>query len=277
MSTVFTFPGKTGDTLLQWPVAAAWHKQTGKGFEVWLDQNTGKPLYNLLMAQPGVTDVKLIPGVTSYGCGGQPYHFDLETKDLVGHTVYHMGMRQFPARQITLQCHLDSKVQLNLDGIKWNPCIWTRRESFSNRLVVHGQSVCAHTGTTPSVWKFLSRVREDLAGIFDEVVLVGDKDDLAAGLQSYPDWKTFDDEGDFSLTAELMANSRCVIAAGSSMAALAGAVGVPCIRVHDAIGNYAKTLWSNLGDNQLNATEVELRTSWPEWRDKYLYTTVEST
>ena len=67
-----------------------------------------------------------------------------------------------------------------------------------------------------------------------------------------------------------MVNSRAVIGCGSSSVALAGALKVPCIRVHDPIGEFPRRIWDNLGDNQLNDTEIGLRASWPEWRDKWL-------
>jgi hypothetical protein len=45
---------------------------------------------------------------------------------------------------------------------------------------------------------------------------------------------------------------------------------VPCIRVHDPIGEFPRRIWDSLGENQLNDTEIGLRTSWTEWRDKWL-------
>lgn len=271
MDTVFTFPGKIGDTLLQWPVAAAWHKQTGKEFEVWLDENTCKPLVNLLGSQPGVKSVKCIPGIESYHCGGQPYHFNLKASDFEGKTVYHLGMREFPKAQITIHALEESKVNVARELVK-NPCLVVKERKVEDRVVIHGQSVCAHTGSVPAMWRFLNSIRKDLESRFSQICFIGTKEDLAAGLTAYPEWNTFHDEGDIIATAEFIASSKLVIAAGSSMAVLAGALGVPCIRVHDRIGTHPKSIWSNLGDNQLNATEVELRTLWPEWRDKNLDT-----
>ena len=40
--TVFTFAGKAGDALHQWPVAWWWAKQTGKRFTCWLDEASCK-------------------------------------------------------------------------------------------------------------------------------------------------------------------------------------------------------------------------------------------
>ena len=268
MATIFTFPGKIGDALLEWPIAAAWHKQTGKPYSVWMDKKTCKPLVNLIVSQPGVEEVKLIDGIENYGCGGQPYHFNMGTEDYGDNTVYHLGMHALPERQITLQTALSSKVPLDTDGIKWNPSLTVKAGKAQDRVVIHGQALCPHTNSVPSVWRFVNRIRETLESTFAQIYLVGTKDDLEAGRQVLPDANTFDDEGDMLPTADLISNSRMVIGAGSSIAALAGALGVPCVRVHDNIGTLPKSIWSNLGANQLNATEIELRSEFPEWFDK---------
>jgi len=70
--------------------------------------------------------------------------------------------------------------------------------------------------------------------------------------------------------AKFMAGASLVVGCGSSGVALAGALKVPCIRVHDPIGEAPKVIWSNLGENQLNDTEIGLRKSWPEFRDRWL-------
>ena len=61
-----------------------------------------------------------------------------------------------------------------------------------------------------------------------------------------------------------------MIAAGSSVAALASVLHVPCVRVHDPIGEFPKVIWSGLGENQLNETELSLRKLWPPWRDQWI-------
>jgi hypothetical protein len=52
--------------------------------------------------------------------------------------------------------------------------------------------------------------------------------------------------------------------------ALAGALKIPAIRVHDNIEGMPKVIWSNLGDNQMNETEVLLRTNYAPWAEKWL-------
>ena len=62
----FTSPGKMGDTLHQWPVAFWWHRLTGQPFDLWLDAQTATPLKPLFEAQPGVHEVRLMPGIINY-------------------------------------------------------------------------------------------------------------------------------------------------------------------------------------------------------------------
>lgn len=273
MSVVFTMPGKLGDALHQLPVAYHWHKQTGEPFEVWADENTCKPLVPLLQSQPGVSEVKLIPGVENWNCGGQPFHMNLPTSAFQGNTVYHLGLRGFPVRQLTLQCLDSAKVPVDVDveTLTNEPSLVIEPQEPKNRLVVHGQGVCPHTRSTPSMWKFLSGVWGELNELFDEVVFVGSEDDLGTARIAYPDCKTFEDGGDFLKLAQLIAGSRCMIGAGSAPIVLAGLLKVPSIRVHDPIGNDApKVIWNNLAPNSINETEPELRVGWPKFRDKFL-------
>lgn len=270
--TVFTFPGKLGDAIHQWPIAYHWAKQTGKKFAVWLDEKSCKPLKPLLEAQSYVESVEFKEGVKSYVCGGQPWHFDLEAKDLAGKAVYHLGLRHFPQRQLTLECLERSNVPVTVSSqvLASEPCFETAPGPKRNRLVLHGQPVYAHTKATPGFWYFLHSIRDELKSQFEEVVFIGDARDREVAARTYPEWATFDDGGDLKVLADYLAQSEAMIACGSSMAALAGALKVPCIRVHDPIGHHPAVIWSNLGDNQLNATELELRTSWPAWRDRWL-------
>ena len=278
MSTVFTFPGKMGDALHQWPIAHHWHKQTGKPFQVWLDQTTCKPLVKLFEAQPGVELVKLVEGVENYNCGGQPFHLNLPTSAFDEHTIFHMGLRGFPARQLTLECLQTSRVPVTLTA----ETLATERSLVAGgeeprpggglgMLVLHGQPAYAHTGTTPTFWKFIAGVRAELEDLFENITFVGAPRDLETAERIYPDWDRYDDGGDLKKTADLVQHSDCMIGCGSAPIVLAGLLRVPGIRVHDAIaGDAPKVIWSNIGDDQVNATEIELRRDWPTFRDKYL-------
>lgn len=275
MSVVFTFPGKIGDALLQWPVAFHWAQQTGQKFACWMDRKSLAPLKGLFESEPCVEEARMIDGIESYLCGGQPWHFGLESKDFDGHRVYHLGMRRFPVRQITLQTAEDSKVPLT--DPDWSaPTLLTDVPlgEKKNRLVLHGQAVYAHTKTSPSFWRFIADRREELKTLFETIAFVGSGRDRAAaetsGLAEIFGAELFDDGGDFYRLADFIRDSRCMIGCGSSIVALAGQLKIPAIRVHDPIGQHPKVIWSNLGDNQLNATEEELRSMWPEFRDQWL-------
>lgn len=309
MSTVFTFPGKMGDALHQWPVVYHYIKQTNdQDIELWLDETTCKPLVPLFEAQPGVKAVKLVSGVENYSCGGQPFHMNLPTEAFSGNRIYHLGLRQFPVRQLSLQCLQDSKVpievspevfaeepSLRVDGkldavdLEVSPhfvsgpietaglysrpgrVISVNGPPKANRLVVHGQSICPHNRATPTMWRFLSSIAQDIHELFEEVVFVGSAKDREVGLTTYPNWTAFDDDGDFLKLARFIAGSRCMIGVGSSPIVLAGLLKVPSVRVHDRIGNDApRVIWDNLGSNQLNRTYIELRTEWPKFRDRWL-------
>lgn len=277
---VFTMPGKAGDSLHQWPIAYHWAKQHKRKFTVWLDQQTCKVVAPLYANQPCVDKVELIGGVENWSCGGQPFHFNLPTSKFIDKTVYHLGLRKFPSRQLTLECMESSKVPITVeqDVLSEEPSISSLHKNGKippeklNRLILHGQGVCPHTGTTPMFWRFIHRIKDEINQLFDEVVMVGSEDDREVAKRTYPEWRAQGDGGDFFILSKYMAQARCVIGCGSSVVSLAGAMKVPCIRVHDEVGQppVPKSIFSNLGKNQLNATEIELRELWPEWRDKWL-------
>jgi hypothetical protein len=271
--TIFTFPGKCGDAIMQFPVAYHWAKQHDAKFTCWMDEKSCKMVAPLFAAQPCVEKVEFKSGIANYNCGGQPWHFDLNNSEFAGRNVYHLGFRSFPERQLTLESLERSNVPVLVDVAtlaNTNPFEVPTSGEKVNRLVLHGQGVCPHTRATPNFWKFLAANRKEIVNLFDEIVFIGSPQDREVGSIAYPEWGSFDDVGDFLKLAELMVNSRAVIGCGSSSVALAGALKVPCIRVHDPIGEFPRRIWDSLGDNQLNDTEIGLRTSWPEWRDKWL-------
>lgn len=274
--TVMTFPGKAGDAIHQWPVARQWAKQTGQKFTCWLDEKTCAPVATLFASQDCVEKVEFKPGIENYNCGGQPFHFNLPTSEFEGRQIFHLGMRKFPDRQLTLECFENSKVPVQYDAGELARTSMFHVEpipSKGRRCVLHGQTVYAHTKSTPGFWKFLARIHEELAKDFDEVVWVGNSRDLEVGVRTYPKWGQFADGGSFLGLAQFIAGSHLVIGVGSSVVALAGALKVPCVRVHDPIGDHAKRIWDNLAANSINETEVSLRKTWPEFRDEHLKVT----
>lgn len=236
-----------------------------------MDEKTCKPLLPLVQAQAGVRETKLVEGIKSYECGGQPWHFDLNPEEHDNRYFIHLGMRHFPNRQITLETFTEASIQLEVepDRLAETPCFVVPKLPSANRVVLHGTGICHHNRQTPALWRFLATIRKELEERFDEIVFVGSDDDREVGTHVYA-WESWNDHGDFLTLASYLQASKLVIACGSSVAALAGALKVPAIRVHDDIGGLPKVTWSNLGSSQLNATELELRTKWPEFRDQWL-------
>jgi hypothetical protein len=269
MSTIWTMPGKLGDAILQFPVARQWSRQTGKKFTLWLDEKTLKPLERLFASQDCVECVEFKPGIASYHIGGQPWHFDLKTEDTLDHVVYHLGFRQFPDRQITLQTALDVPVHIDVKQLS-QPALIIPDPLPGNRVVLHA-TFTTHQSGTPKFWRFLRDIKADLEEMFDEVIFVGTADERARAMELYPGgtcgpecvWGEFDDHGDFYELARLLAGSRLVIGPGSCGVALASVLGVPAIRVHDPIGEAPRIIWSGLGPNQWNEEEKDLRRLWP--------------
>lgn len=270
---VFTMPGKKGDALHQFPIVYWYWKQTGRRSTLWLDKHTLGPLVNLFAAQSCVEGVELIDGITSWHMGGQKWDFSLPTSAHVDNEIYHLGLRSFPQRQLTLEA-LD-QVPLNIKNPGDVKCLDVGNQDViwdvgPPRLALHGTFV-THMSGVPGFWRFLADRRDELESIFGgEIYFTGTPAERKRARELYPDWKDVDDGGDFLHLARFMATCTCVIGAGSSNIVLAGLLGVPGVRVHDPIGENAKVIWSNLGPNQINETEMALRTEWPKFRDQWV-------
>jgi len=167
--TIFTFPGKAGDAIMQWPVAYWWSRQHGDSkITVWLDEKSCKIVAPLFAAQPCVEKVEFKPGIVNYACGGQPWHFDLNLSEFEGRNVYHLGYRSFPERQLTLESFHRSNVPVELDVqavAETNSFEVPAFGKQANRLVLHGQGVCPHNYSTPTFWKFIASVRDELESL----------------------------------------------------------------------------------------------------------------
>jgi ADP-heptose:LPS heptosyltransferase len=87
---------------------------------------------------------------------------------------------------------------------------------------------------------------------FDEIVFVGSASDR----RLHTKWLNateFVDHGDWIKLVDFMQDARLVMGVGSSMVALAGALKVPSIRVHDYIKDFPDhTIFSNFGPKQWN-------------------------
>jgi len=269
MSLVFTMPGKIGDAILQWPVAYHYCLENKTKCTLWLDEKTLKPLVGLFKEQPVVESVELKPGIESWHMGGQPWDFGLSTQHHLDHEIYHLGFRKFPSRQITLET-LET-VPLNIDAkrVCQEPSLFVGPVQTANRLVLHG-TFASHQSGTPGFWRFLFDWYPEFRTLFDEIVFIGKAEEIERAHEIYPETGTYDDGGDILGSARLIAGSRLLIGTGSSMVTLGGALKVPTIRVHDQIGDFPRVIWSNLGEAQINETETDLRTLWPEYRDRYI-------
>lgn len=269
MSLVFTMPGKIGDALLQFP-AIYWHcNDTRQKATLWLDEKTLRPLSNLFIAQPCIEAVEFKSGIENYNCGGQPFDFGLKIADHMDHEIHHCGFRKFPTKQITLET-LDNLAGLQIARRDTNTCLTVIHGIPPHRrLVLHGKFT-SHASGVPSFWKFLSDHAAELQNLYEEIVFVGTPAERRRALELYPNWAAYDDGGDFLHLAQFMAPAEAVIACGSSVAALGGLLGVPTLRIHDPIGEAPKIIWSNLGQNQFNLTEEELRTEWSAVRSSFV-------
>lgn len=266
MNPVAYLPGKLGDSILQWPAARAWSRKLGKPIDIWLD-HTCKQLKPLLEAQPEVGEVKLTNQSKEYTCGGQPWDGGFPTEVHAEREIVSFGLRQFPTRQITLQTLHDVPLELGKQ-IEDVPQFDVGPVIAENRVVLHGTFTSHHSGV-PGFWKFLNRIQADLDDRFEHVMFVGTEPERNRALELYPKWSAYADDGDFLVLARFLAGSRLVIGAGSAVAALGGALRVPTVRVHDPIGEHAKVIWTNLGQNQMNETEAGLRKMWPAFRDRW--------
>ena len=269
---VFSFPGKAGDALMQWPIAYWWAKEKGEQFICWMDEKSTKLVAPLFAAQPCVKSIEYRPGITHYACGGQPWHFGAAEGEYNGYLVHHLGFRTIPQRQLTLETLNNAQLGLSVtqDTLASIPTLEVEAEVTDQRIcLLHGQPIYGHTRRTPQFWKFLSDHADDLEKRFDRIIFVGDQRDREVGLRTYPTWETFDDHGNFLNLAKLMKASKLVIGVGSSVVSLAGALKVPSVRVHDPIGDLPKVLWSNLQKNHLNLTEIDLRDEWPGWVSQF--------
>lgn len=267
MSLVFTMPGKIGDALLQWPVAYHYCMQQELRCTLWLDEKSLKPLVPLFEAQPCVEKVELKGGIEGYGRGGQPFDFGLKTSDHLEHEIYHLGFRNFPTRQITLETLANVPLNIDAADIATEDSLQVEALEAEPYTILHG-TFNSHAGGTPSFWRFLYDVRHELP----KPTFVGLEKEIDRALELYPEYDSFRDHGDFLELARVVKGAKLVIGAGSSVCALASVLHVPCVRVHDPIGDMPRVIWSGLGENQLNETEHDLRTLWPEFRDRILET-----
>ncbi len=267
--TVFFCPGKLGDAILQLGVARAYADQENEKVELWLDSGTCKPLRPLCDAQPWVESTRMVGPSDDYLCGGRPWQGNFTTQDHMDREIVSLGFRKFPSVQITLETLRSVPLEIKADSLADTPTFHVEHSEPQDRVVLHGTFQCSIG--TPGFWRFLRDRKAEFQALFDELVFIGTPSERERVTEIYPDLATFDDHGSLLEVAVLMKESRCVIGSGSAMVALASSLNVPCVRVHDPIGNAPKVIWSGLGSNQVNESEVDLRKgAWAEFRDRWL-------
>lgn len=256
-NVLVTFPGKIGDALMQWPLAYWYWKETGNKFHVIVGQ-TLEPLVPLLETQEPVIDVKVLPRIEHYKQGGQPWDFKLtEDEKKEYDEIHHLGFRTLPDRQLTLYCRTYAPVKPSDEQLS-EPSIFVGEGNRKSLLIVHGTAfthagIREGTDLRPRVWDVYGTCEQFFRHMFDRVVFIGnDKDRITFDREGYEgEW--FEDGGNFLTLAYFMKDAAFVLGAGSCGVVLAGALGVPSLRVHDLLwGEEDFTFWSNIGKLQAN-------------------------
>lgn len=247
---------------MQFPIAYWWSRENDKKITLGLDKISLSGTVSLFEAQPCVEKVILLDGITTHSKGGQPWNFGFKKEDYEKWDgVVHLGFHFLPNRQLTMFVR-DKFPFIEVDDEKLSetPSIVHGCISYQNpfnpkrRVVLHGQQRCPHTRRPPKFWKVLEQIAPFLDD-FEEKVFVGLASDRPT---TKPDgWTEFDDGGNWLKLANFINDSALVIGCGSSIVALAGAMKVPSIRIHDKIEGMDYRIFSNLGQNQLNLDDPE--------------------
>lgn len=258
---LWTFPGKIGDAILQFGVMRGWLDATGKGADVQISEIV-EPIGKILEIQPGVESVKVATNrITSYHMGGQPWDFGYKADELNGYSgVYHCGLRSFPTTQITKF----TRDALGLEDVVSDqalekPCLQVPAIAGlgERRLLIHPRRVGQHGGD-PLFWSVMRRLLDQgLRERFGSLVVVGTREERLDAQARLGLRTSFADGGDWLALAQYVQGAALLIDAGTGVAPLAAALGVPCIRIHDPIGNHPKEIWSNPQPNQLNYDETQ--------------------
>lgn len=258
-NVLFTMPGKIGDAFMQWPVAFHWAREQKQKINVGVDSRMLKHVAPLFGVQPCVDKTYLLDGIEHYMCGGQPFDFQMPpTAYKSWDEVFHLGHRGPPEKQLTLDV-LDY-IGFDVDRTRLandRTVFGSRIAKPKNRLLLHGMRYVQFQQILPFFWKALFESRELLEKEFEEIVFIGTRSDRM--LADACGYKSFEDGGDFVKLVDYMQDSRLVLGCGSSMIALAGALKVPSIRIHDnagaAEGHLPPETFSNLGPHQWNLAE----------------------
>jgi len=219
---LFTFPGKIGDALHQWPIARQWAEENDTQIEVGLSAKI-QPLAGLLLKQPYVSRLHLLPGITSDDVGGQPWDFGWKADKKEWDEVFHLGFRDFPREGLMRHVYERAGVPLkaSFEDVWSQPSI----EPFWVGPVGNLPCVLHGNKARPSYYKALVKCLPVISKTFDPLCWAGSADEWPLGAD-------FKGNGlPLETVAEHIAHCALVFAASSSIAALAGAQGAPCLRI----------------------------------------------
>ena len=264
MRTLLTFPGHLGDTFLQWQAARTLiHYQPGEyvlGLGTLLPSMKRLiPLFERYAAVP--VQAQELAGITEWGSGGQPWDFGMGESVPDGFDrVLHCGYREHPILPVAVEVGRTLGLnQRQLDSIPRFPgFVVPGVERVVGRLVFHCP-VLGHTGEPAMAWRLLETLlrRYDLQDRFD-ILVIGLEDEVrkgrSLGLQA--------EEMAWERTAEVLAGADAAFCGGSSVAALAGCLHTPCVRLGSAYENnvhFAFRPWTNVAPNQLNVVISHFR------------------
>lgn len=233
---LFTFPGKMGDALHQWPIARQWALENDTKIEVGLGR-TAHCLAELLTQQSVVKEIRLLGGIKNEDNGGQPYDFGWGDDRKEWDEVFHLGFRNFPTRGLMRETYDLVPLKASFEEV-WNtPSIepfWKPPEGVLRPLILHG------TKTRPEFYKAMIRCFRILEKHFQPIVWAGRPDE-------WPQPADFDGDGlPIVEVANRISYSGLVFAASSGIAALAGAQGAPCIRIGEK-HLLPSEIWDNPG------------------------------
>ena len=263
MRTLVTFTGKAGDTFLQWQaVRTLIHYQPG---DYTLGLGTLLPGHERLIPlfyqySPVPVRVERLEGVTYWKHGGQPWDFGLGELPPAGYDrILHCGYREHPQDPVPIYTgRMIGLTEAQLDTIPFYPSFVVNAPRCPGRLIFHCP-LLGQTGEQAQAWRILATLlgRYRLKDHFD-VLAVG----LGAELEKARLMGLPTEAANWPRTAELLAGADAAFCGGSSVAALAGCLHVPCVRLgsdYECYTNWGFRPWSNVAPNQLNVVASHYR------------------
>jgi len=247
---IATFPGKIGDLFMQWPVARAYALDNNIKVDIGIPPFMAGVAF-LMDMQPEVEGVYFTPESVMRSWKRDPPPKGISTEPWRRwDTQLEMGFRDMPDDQITL--YIADCLGLSKDG-DYAPSLFVGDKVQENYCVLHGTFLTQDgSGSSPPFWAALGNWLQFMMKEFDKIYFIGGIDEMREVRSAEFPFEVFDDGGNLLETAQLINNSRLFIGSSSMGAALAGALGVNAIRVHEDIPPLPKKCWDFLLPNQFN-------------------------